>query len=315
MRDIIKSIFKKTKILSLSAILLALFLCGCTPPTAPKESTLQWPKVTATTPQAAGVVTILSSGRVNTGTDRYLTTKAYSGILLNNEGFILTSWQVCNFDVTDGGKTYSGEMTQTYAVLADLYGDDTHYSLTLIDEDEGAGLALFQLKTKFSYKIEQGGTKEGFPFVPKFSPYAPQTGNQCYAIGNSLGELLVNNTFFHTSYQNLKLSVTKGIVSRSEIPQDTLPPYTLGSEQCLPTTISAPVSPEMVGGGVFDENGYLMGLVTSKLLSESEGETTMMTRMSLLLPGSWLMHYIDTVSEQKEIVIPYTYAKAQEDAA
>ena len=311
MRDIIRLFFKKSIILS--CLIVLFFACGCYDTTAPKEADLKTLDLSGMTARSASIVTILSSGRVDTGNDKYVTTKAYSGILLNDEGFVLTSWQVCNFDVADGGNIYPGEMTQTYAVLSDVYGDDTHYSLELIDQDEDAGLALFRFKTNFYYKTENGERQKGFPYLAEFSPYAPQTGNVCYAIGNSLGELLVNNTFFHTSYTDLQLSVTKGIVSNAEVSE--IPPYTLNTETCLPAIVSAPTNPETVGGGVFDENGYLIGLVSSKLLSEKDEETSSITRMSLMLTASWLARYIDSVSTEKQTVIPYTLAKAQEDAA
>ena len=299
-----------TLLISLSLLLLA---CGCRNAfTAPKEVTLKYLEPTGMTEQTASVVTILSSGRVYTAGDSYTTTRVLSGVLLGNDGYILTSSEACNFDISDNGTIYKGEFSQAYAVLSDVYQDQKHYSLKLIDQSAEAGLSLFKFETKFYHEDQNGKKVEGFQYCVCFSSRDLQTGMQCYAVGNSLAELLANNTFFHTSFSDLRLCVTKGVVSMESVPSDILDPYTIESRQAEPYIISAATNREMCGGAVYDENGYLIGIVASKLVSDTEEETVFLTKMSLALESSWIEEYINFVSQRDQIEIPYTIAKNQE---
>ena len=70
----------------------------------------------------------------------------------------------------------------------------------------------------------------------------------------------------------------------------------------------------MCGGGVFDENGYLLGIVASKLVSETANGISYLTKMSLMLESSWIADYLNFVSERNKIEIPYTIATMQEES-
>ena len=299
----------------LISLLFVLFSCGCGNSfTSPKEVTFAFIEESSMVKQTASVVSILSSGRVYTGSDSYSTTRVLSGVILNEEGYILTSSEACNFDVSDNGTIYEGKFTNAYAVLSDVYQDQRHYMLNFVDNREEAGLALFRLQTDFYYENQAGERKSGFQYPAVLSSREPQTGIQCYAVGNSLAEILANNTFFHTSFNDLHLSVTKGIVSMKSIPSEILDPYSLDSKTCNPSVISAAVNREMCGGGVFDENGYLLGIVASKLVSETANGISYLTKMSIMLESSWIADYLNFVSERNKIEIPYTIATMQEES-
>lgn len=156
----------------LISLLFVLFSCGCGNSfTSPKEVTFAFIEESSMVKQTASVVSILSSGRVYTGSDSYSTTRVLSGVILNEEGYILTSSEACNFDVSDNGTIYEGKFTNAYAVLSDVYQDQHHYMLNLVDNREEAGLALFLLQTDFYYKIRQGNARADFN-IPPFSPHA-----------------------------------------------------------------------------------------------------------------------------------------------
>ena len=137
----------------LISLLFVLFSCGCGNSfTSPKEVTFAFIEESGMVKQTASVVSILSSGRVYTGSDSYSTTRVLSGVILNEEGYILTSSEACNFDVSDNGTIYEGKFTNAYAVLSDVYQDQRHYILNLVDNHEEAGLALFRFQTDFYYE-------------------------------------------------------------------------------------------------------------------------------------------------------------------
>ena len=72
---------------------------------------------------------------------------------------------------------------------------------------------------------------------------------------------------------------------------------------------AAPVTPELVGGAVLDENGYMIGLASEKVRHTDESGNTVYAKNAVRAIGSQvLIEYIDAVSARLQIAIPYTVA-------
>ena len=90
----------------------------------------------------AAVVTVIANSVVRTNRGSESTTQIFSGIIINAEGYVLTTSHAAVLEVTSGGSLYTGRVLTAYAVLPEIYGDKSRYKLTLVDYNTDAGLAL-----------------------------------------------------------------------------------------------------------------------------------------------------------------------------
>lgn len=265
--------------------------------------------------QMGSIVSIISTTNLNTlqGTGVYIS--VYSGIILNDDGYVLASSQSAYTNIVYEGTAVQGEAQSYYAVLANSYNNDTHYKLNLIDYDLDAGLALFQFYDTFYYytDAEKSSLEKGFQFTARFSSNPVRTGDDCVAIGNSLGNLYASEAYNHSSVKDTQLTVTKGIISDNESDPNVFEPLSLNSVNYNYILTSAPVNLDMIGGGLFDENGYIIGMPASKISTDSiemSDDNGYISRVSIAYPVQYLFAYINNVSQEKQTVISYTEASS-----
>lgn len=263
----------------------------------------------AKTRQAA-VVSVIAT--YNLRTDYGTTyTQVYSGVIIDKEGYVLTSSVVANFEYSDG---HYIRPSSVRAVLSDVYDDGSKYALDLVNYDSDAGLALYSFHDNFYHYTDSSAseTTEGFQVWAGFSLQEASVGQTCILIGNAVGALNSNfNGYNGISY--VQQSVTQGVVSSTDV-QDAAADIEYNGASYARFLFSAPSNENMYGGALFDENGYMIGLVQGQL-TDGSSEEICLVRVSAALPASLVAAYIDTVSEQEQTVIPYTVAIAATDTA
>jgi len=146
----------------------------------------------------------------------YVTEGAGSGVVLSEDGYIVT-----NHHVIDGASTIKVRLSDGQTYAAKLTGSDAKTDLAVLKID-ATGLSSAKLADSSKVRV----------------------GNFVIAIGNPLGEL--------------GGTVTEGIISAldREVTIDEQPMTLLQT--------SAAVNPGNSGGGLFDLNGELVGVVNSK---------------------------------------------------
>lgn len=253
--------------------------------------------------QSACVVTILSTGSVTAVHETYLMTKAYSGIILNDDGYVLTTDQAYTFEISDNGKTYAGKAIETYAVLSDVYNDQTHYKLNYIDHDEDSGLALFQFYDHFYYYTdsENSQSQKGFQYTAKFAQEELSVGASCVAVGNSLANILVSNPKNHSSFKNINLTATLGVLADTHV--DVSKPVVFENKEYYPSVITSPINPEMIGGAVFNNSGEIMGIIFRKAAYGVSGSSEYLKRLSFIQCFDLIDSYIKKVESTQSITI------------
>ena len=92
----------------------------------------------------AAVVSVIAHTIVRTNRGTATVAQVFSGVIINADGYVLSTSNAAYLSVTDGNHVYSNEVMSAYAVLPEVYDDDSHYKLTLIDYDTDVGLALFR---------------------------------------------------------------------------------------------------------------------------------------------------------------------------
>ena len=160
----------------------------------------------------------------------YVESGAGSGVIISSDGLILT----CHH-VIDGGETVHVVLTDGSTYVAEVYGSDSWSDLALI-KIEATGLPYAELAMP---------TEENSENIYSYMA----VGEQVVAIGNPLGEL--------------GGSVTTGIISalgRS---------VTVAGVPMTLMQIDASVNPGNSGGGLFNMDGNLIGIVNAKSSGES----------------------------------------------
>ncbi len=264
------------------------------------------------------VVTVVSSANVETGYGIGVLSSIYSGLILNDEGYILTTYQAAHPTEFVDGTTYEGDVSSAYAVLSDIYGDTTHYRIDLVDKDEDAGLALFKFYDSFSYYTDssKSETQSGFQFKARFTDKTVSVGANVVSIGNAAGYTVISEDDSASQFTDLQVNVMSGTVLEDECDPDIFGTISYLNKEYASFLITAPVSEEMIGGGVFDENGYLIGYNYSKLYSTTDSGVSILPRVSIAYKSDLLIDYIDQTSEKLQTPIPYTIARvANEEAA
>lgn len=245
--------------------------------------------------RAAAIVSVVADFYVRSG-DVGLAKSIYSsGVIVNSAGYILLPYAAA---YNGGVKAYS-----VRAVLAPVYDDKEEYTVKEVYSDSESGLALFKFYDRFYYTDENGTAQSGFQVTAEFSGRALQSGAQCFAVGNALGDLYESGC---------AQTITSGVISDDALEvvgnsENSLYAVLNGQEYAYLLT-SAPTTPEMMGGGLFDENGYLIGLLASKLVTDVSGSAQYLERVTLCYNVAILCDFIDRVSDSLELVIPYTLA-------
>lgn len=154
--------------------------------------------------------------QVNSFTQDLVTEGAGSGVVLTEDGYIVT-----NYHVVEDAETISVTLT-----------DGTEYTAQLVGVDEETDLAVLKIGAS-------GLTPATFADSDEI-----QVGQMAVAIGNPLGEL--------------GGTVTEGIISATD--RD----ITIDGQTMTLLQTSAAVNSGNSGGGLFDSNGNLVGIVNAK---------------------------------------------------
>lgn len=156
-------------------------------------------------------------------------TAAGSGIIISEDGYILTNNHIVNSSST----SYYYELGKANKVTVTLYNDSTKYDATIVGTDSQTDLAVI--------KIEKNGLKA----AELGDSYAVQVGEFAMAIGNPLG---------------LADSVTAGIVSavnREVSDQD--------GNSYVAIQTDASINSGNSGGALVNSKGQVIGVNTLKL--------------------------------------------------
>lgn len=249
--------------------------------------------------QSGCVVSIASTYYITQNGKRQKFVFHTSGIVINSEGYILTSSETAAS--IDGVSPSS-----ITATLAPVYNDDSAYRLVETDRDEDCGLALFRFYDSFYRKTESGEKVKGLQFNAEFSSVDVNTGDRCWAAGNSLGDIFENTA---------ELSVTGGTVADNAADSGIFS-LSMNGKNYEYMIATAPICPEMLGGALFDKNGYLIGMAASKIVSSDENQYSYeyLNELALFYKTDILIDYVDTVSESLQTVIPLTVASISEEA-
>jgi len=170
--------------------------------------------VDKTAPSVVEVFT--ETKQVNRIFQEYVTEGAGSGVILSENGYIVT-----NHHVIDGASTIRVRLNSEETYIAELVGTDTKTDLAVLKINAGS---LTPAKLADSSKV--------------------RTGDFVIAIGNPLGEL--------------GGTVTEGIVSALDRE------ITIDGEPMTLLQTSAAVNPGNSGGGLFNLDGELVGIVNAK---------------------------------------------------
>lgn len=253
--------------------------------------------------EGACVVTILSTGSVVVKNETYLLAQAYSGIILNDDGYILTTDQAYVLEISENGTTYKGKAIETYAVLADAYNDQTHYKLNYIDHDQDSGLALFQFYDHFYYYTdsENKQSEKGFQYTADFVKEELTVGSPCISVGNSLANILVDNPKNHSSFKDINLTATLGILADTCV--NVSQPVVFENKTYYPSVITTPINSEMIGGAVFNDQGKVMGIIFQKATYGTSGSSDYLKRVSFIQGFDLINSYINKVEAAQDITI------------
>lgn len=258
---------------------------------------------------SGAVVTVVSNyyihGYYSSGASARIT-EYFSGIVLNSGGYILTTSSAsCIYDESGN----SIDSSSVYAVLSPVYQDEEEYVLRKVAVDDDCGLALYKFYDRFYFTDESGEIQNGLQFTAQFSGNVTDDGSRCWAVGNSLGNLFPESAVEQT--------ITQGIVSSSELDKMNAAEtnhlkVSFNGKQYYCLLSTAPTTPEMAGGALFDQNGYIVGVIIGKLVSDTDGGTDYLDRATLCLKPDIVTDFVNYVSESLQTVIPITIASSSE---
>lgn len=264
--------------------------------------------------RSAAVVSIISNTVIRTNRGSGSVTQVFSGVIIDAEGYVLTTSNAAYLQVSNGGSIYGNRVMSAYAVLPAVYNDTAHYKLTLIDYDTSVGLALFRFYDTFHYYTDdsRNASEEGFQIFAALSGESVVTGERCVGIGNSLGNALNTDVIAPDRIGEIEQTVMSGIISDADARADEkgLEPVVFGGKEYGYILTTVPLNIDMYGGALFDESGYLIGLLAMKIgyQSSSAGASGYFKRVGAASRAGLLTAYIDSVAEELSLPIPYTVA-------
>ena len=195
--------------------------------------------------------------------------------------------------------------------MPEIYGDSTRYRLRLAGADSSAGLAVFSFQDTFYHYNDAGQSAyaEGFQLYAALREAPVAMGETCLAVGNSLGDLFNADHSLASAANYIQQTVMRGNICALDDPD--FGAVSFQDREYRYFAVSSPVSAEMLGGGLFDANGYLIGIPVHKLyLNDLSGGTTdSVARFSFVCDVSLICDFVDSVSEQNKQIIPLTIAK------
>lgn len=292
-------------LLALSANFSACSLLRGSGPSVVYQSYIELPQssdedAAAASVAGASVVTVLSGFTSSSGVIEY---SHFSGIILNAEGYVLT----CS---AAAARSDGASCQVAYAVLPEIYGDSTRYRLRLVGADSSAGLAVFSFQDTFYHYTDAGQSAyaEGFQLYAALREAPVAMGETCLAVGNSLGDIFNADHSLASAANYIQQTVTRGNICALDDPD--FGAVSFQDREYRYFAVSSPVSAEMLGGGLFDANGYLIGIPVHKLyLNDLSGRTTdSVARFSFVCDVSLICDFVDSVSEQNKQIIPLTIA-------
>ena len=230
----------------------------------------------------------------------------FSGIILNNEGYILTSSFVTRYRKPSDAKSSVDDFISAKKIqiqLNSIYQDENLYSATLIDCDLDLGLAILKFKDNFYYYTDQSKktSVKGFQFSTVFydGQNTIKIGDSCAFVGETIGN---------------GIGISAGIISNNKMSvselgdgQNNFGNIIYEDKEYSYMQTTAAVNPEGMGGAVFDRNGYIIGIMSSKVYSDQDSSA--FHKVGLVMPSACVMNYIDTISRSKQRQITYTYAE------
>lgn len=218
-----------------------------------------------------------------------------SGIILNDDGYVLTSSRVVKTYFSDQSSSDSLTVSKLWINLNSLYGkiSDDSLSAKLIDCNEELGLAIIKLNNEFYYYTDASKTetKKGFQIKGEFfdGTTTVKTGNDCAFVGDILGE---------------GVSITVGVISNNEM--TTLGEIDFNDNTYNYIQASAALNEQMLGGALYDVNGYIIGVTQTKIVSDTDN--SVFNKIGLALPSACAIDYINFVADNLQTVIEYTQA-------
>lgn len=245
--------------------------------------------------KAGAVVTVCSyfEYRNNKGSHSE-TTVWTSGVILNDDGYILTTSNAVYAYADNLSSSLSkATVTTLYVALNPIYGDEELYEAKLIDCDEDLNLAIIQLKDNFFYYSDAQNTasQKGFQFKSVFydARSTLKTGDYCAFVGDLLGE---------------GTGITAGVVSDPEMTVLDGVTYQGTTYRFIQST--AAMNTTMLGGALYDRNGYIIGIIASKVYSDKTYSEY--HKVGLSLPAACAVDYIDATADKLKTVIEYNIA-------
>lgn len=157
-------------------------------------------------------------------------TASGSGVIISEDGYILTNNHVINSSASD---SMFYEIEEANKVTVTLYNDDTEYEAKIIGTDEQTDLAVIKIDKKGLTAAELGDSD------------SVQVGEFCMAIGNPLG---------------LKSTVTAGIVSAVNRDVTDSDGNTYAAIQT-----DAAINSGNSGGALVNSKGQVIGINTLKV--------------------------------------------------
>ena len=257
--------------------------------------------------RGAAVVSVISNSIVYENIGNSAVQQIFSGIIINSQGYVLTSSQAAHLPVEAG----SGRHLSVYAVLPEIYNVKRQVKLSLVDYNDTAGLAIFKFYDNFYYYADEDKSEAvpGFQVYAEFSGKDAVTGERCVTIGNSLGNAL-GNVIGADNIDEVELTIMNGIISDARADATVLDPLLFGGDTYEYILTSSPVNFDMYGGALFDENGYLLGVLAFKIGYESStgnsSDSGYFDRVAAAYPINFVTAYIDSVATKIQAPIPYT---------
>ena len=244
--------------------------------------------------KACAVVSICSYFQYKNNKGSYSTDYQYnSGIILNNDGYILTTSRAVKSIASNQADSLSNITANEFYVSLNSILDvkDDYYLAKLVHCDENIGLAILKFVDNFYFYTDAQNTKssKGFQVKAEFfnATATLEIGDDCAFAGNMLDE---------------GVGITKGVISDNEL--TVLPGVRLNDKTYNYIQSSAALNEEMYGGALYDENGYVIGIALTKIISDTD--YSVFNKISLALPSACIVEYIDAVSQEKQTVIEYT---------